>query len=52
LHDNAVLIPHIDTSVARLRAQLARLDGGAEALAAIDAVGDDVNPPIFCFKTL
>jgi hypothetical protein len=40
--DNA-LVAHIDTSVARLRAQLARLDGGAAALAAIDAaaaVGD------------
>jgi hypothetical protein len=40
--DNA-LVAHIDTSVARLRAQLARLDGGAAALAAIDAVGDDVD---------
>ncbi len=37
------LVAHIDTSVARLRAQLARLDGGAAALAAIDAVGDDVD---------
>ncbi len=42
--DNA-LVANIDTSVARLRAQLARLDGGAAALAAIDAaaaVGDGV----------
>jgi hypothetical protein len=41
-HD-AHIVAHIDTSVARLRAQLARLDGGAAALAAIDAVGDDVD---------
>jgi hypothetical protein len=42
-HDDALIVTHIDTSVARLRAQLARLDGGAAALAAIDAaVGDGV----------
>jgi hypothetical protein len=40
--DNA-LVAHIDTSVARLRAQLARLDGGAAALAAIDAAVGDNN---------
>ncbi len=39
-HD-AHIIAHIDTSVARLRAQLARLDGGPDALATIDAVGDN-----------
>ena len=38
---DADLVAQIDTSVARLRAQLARLDGGAAALAAIDAaIGD------------
>jgi hypothetical protein len=40
---DGALVAHIDTSVTRLRAQLARLDGGAAALAAIDAaVGDGV----------
>jgi hypothetical protein len=38
---DADLVAQIDTSVARLRAQLVRLDGGAAALAAIDAaIGD------------
>jgi hypothetical protein len=40
---DGALVANIDTSVARLRAQLARLDGGAAALAAIDAVGYDVE---------
>jgi hypothetical protein len=38
------LVAHMDTSVARLRAQLARLPapfGGPEALAALDALGDN-----------
>jgi hypothetical protein len=42
-HDDALIVTHIDTSVARLRAQLARFDGGAAALAAIDAVGNDLD---------
>ncbi len=41
-HDDAlIIVAQIDTSIDRLRTQLARLDGGPEALAAIDAaVGD------------
>jgi hypothetical protein len=38
---NLLLVAQFDTSIDRLRTQLVRLDGGAEALAAIDAaVGD------------
>ncbi len=43
-HDDAlIIVAQIDTSIDQLRTQLVRLDGGAEALAAIDAaVGDGV----------
>jgi hypothetical protein len=42
-HDALIIVAQIDTSIDRLRTQLLRLDGGTEALAAIDAaVGDGV----------
>ncbi len=39
------LVGGMDTAIAQLRANMARLEGGSEALAALDA-GDALLPPL------